>query len=188
MTLRDTPMANDEGKEFEETPRHFHENKKMSMREEDNPARNYNSEEFRAENMRTAHQPQTGRTSTIITNAGVMNVKIPMHIDSAVKPSSIINSAELSVHEQSVLDQPELMSLVQQPAGQDQTSGELVVGEQIINEKEDSEKPLKSVIEDYAKIADSSYKDNEGGPVTITQPDRVEGDSARKDTSYQIKN
>lgn len=55
MTLRDTPMANDEGKEFEETPRHFHENKKMSMREEDNPARNYNSEEFRAENMRTAH-------------------------------------------------------------------------------------------------------------------------------------
>ena len=41
-------------------------------------------------------------------------------------------------------------------------------GEQIINEKEDSEKPLKSVIEDYAKIADSSYKDNEGGPVTIT--------------------
>lgn len=91
-----------------------------------------------------------------------------MHIDSAVKPSSIINSAELSVHEQSVLDQPELLSLVQQPAVQDQTSGELVVGEQIINDKEDSEKPLKSVIEDYAKIADSSYKDNEGGPVTIT--------------------
>ena len=114
MTLRDTPIANDEGKQFEETPRHFHENKKMSMREEDNPARNYNSEEFRAENLRTApHHTQTGRTSTIITNSNVMNVKIPVHIESAVKPNSVINSAELSVQEQSVLDQPELMSLVQ---------------------------------------------------------------------------
>ena len=85
----------------------------MSVTNGEQAARNYSSEEFRGDGVRNAHQqPQTGRTSTIITNS-LMNVKIPVPVDSAVKPNSLLNSAEISVHEQSVLDQPELMSLVQ---------------------------------------------------------------------------